>query len=155
MDTLQTFKRLGVRLAIDDFGTGYSNLGYLRRFPIDRIKIDKSFVQDIQDENSNAAIAAAIIAMARCLRLDVTAEGVETKTQLTFLQSMNCNEMQGFFFSQPCPAEHITALLRSRPNLETWVGMELAAFLGRTPDASPHRHYARASASSASTRINP
>ena len=147
MDTLQAFKRLGVRLAIDDFGTGYSNLGYLRQFPIDRIKIDKSFVQDIQDENNNAAIAAAVIAMARCLRLDVTAEGVETKTQLTFLQSVNCNEMQGFFFSQPYPAEHITALLRSRPNLETWVGMEQEAFLGRMPDASPHHCYAGAPAS--------
>ena len=137
MDTLRAFKRLGVRLAIDDFGTGYSNLGYLRRFPIDRIKIDKSFVQDIQDENNNTAIAAAVIAMARCLRLDVIAEGVETETQLTFLQSMNCNEMQGFFFSQPRPAEHVTALLRSCSKLGMWAGLRRDALIGRQTGYQP------------------
>ena len=146
METLQALKQLGVRLAIDDFGTGYSNLGYLRRFPIDRIKIDKSFVQDIQGEPSNTAIAAAIIAMARCLRLDVIAEGVETETQLAFLQSMQCKEMQGFFFSRPRPAEHIAVLLRRPPHLETWARMEQNA-LSKKLDASSYHCHARASAS--------
>jgi diguanylate cyclase (GGDEF)-like protein len=112
LETLHALKRLGVQLAIDDFGTGYSNLSYLRRFPIDRLKIDKSFVQDISGEIDDDAIAAAVIAMARSLRLGVIAEGVETETQLMLLRAMNCDEMQGFLFSRPHPTEHITALLR-------------------------------------------
>lgn len=111
-DILHALKRLGVRLAIDDFGTGYSNLGYLRRFPIDCIKIDKSFVQDITGKNDNETIAAAVIAMARSLRLEVIAEGVETEAQLAFLRAMRCDGMQGFLFSRPYPAERLTHLLR-------------------------------------------
>lgn len=112
LDILKALKRLGIQLSIDDFGTGYSNLGYLRRFPIDRLKIDKAFVQDINHREDRDAIAAAVIAMAHSLRLGVTAEGVETDTQLELLQELNCDEMQGYYFSRPYPPEQITALLR-------------------------------------------
>lgn len=112
IDILLGLKRLGVRLALDDFGTGYSNLGYLRRFPLDCIKIDKSFVQEITGKNDERTIAAAVVAMARGLRLDVIAEGVETETQLAFLRAIHCEKMQGFLFGRPSSAEHITQLLR-------------------------------------------
>lgn len=145
IDTLHALKRLGVRLAIDDFGTGYSNLGYLRRFPIDRLKIDKSFVRDIKGVNDDAAIAAAVIAMARCLRMDVIAEGVETETQLMFLREMNCDEMQGFFFSRPCPAEHITALLCGHLTLGKWAGVEQDDLPGGNHGQIQRHRYSRVS----------
>lgn len=109
---LQALKALGVHLSIDDFGTGYSNLGYLRRFPIDRLKIDKSFAQDINHQQDRNAIAAAIIAMARSLRLGVIAEGVETEAQLELLQELRCEEMQGYYFSRPCAPQELEAILR-------------------------------------------
>ena len=112
LDILHALKRLGVRLAIDNFGTGHANLNYLRRFPIDRLKIAPSFVQDISGENDEQAMAAAVIAMARSLRLGVIAEGVETETQLAFLRAFNCDEVQGLLFGRPLPVEHITTLLR-------------------------------------------
>ncbi len=112
-NTLRALKRLGVRLAIDDFGAGYSSLGHLRRLPIDRIKIAKSFVQDISGEDDDQAMAAAIIAMARSLRLGAIAEGVETEAQLAFLRALNCDEIQGSLFSQPHPAERAAALIRN------------------------------------------
>ena len=112
LDILKELKRLGIELSIDDFGTGYSNLGYLRRFPIDRLKIDKTFVQDIHHTKDPDAIAAAVIAMARSLRLGVIAEGVETDTQLELLQELDCDEMQGYYFSRPCPPEQIISVLR-------------------------------------------
>lgn len=97
-DTLRGLKRLGVRLAIDGFGAGRSNLGHLRRLPIDHIKIDQSFVRDIGGgDDDQTTIAAAIIAMARSLRLSVIAEGVETEAQLASLRALHCNEMQGFY----------------------------------------------------------
>ncbi len=112
-DALRTLKRLGVRLAIDGFGAGHSNLGHLRRLPIDRIKIDQSFMRDIDGEDDDQTIAAAIIAMAHSLRLSVIAEGVETETQLAFLRALNCDEIQGFLLSQPHPADHIATLIRN------------------------------------------
>ncbi|HRY14471.1 MAG: EAL domain-containing protein [Candidatus Competibacteraceae bacterium] len=112
MDSLLALKQLGIRLVVDDFGAGYANFSYLRRFPIDRLKIDKSFLQDIQSCEGEQTLAAAVIAMARSLRLGVIAEGVETATQMAFLQAAHCNEMQGFLFSQPCSPEQIAALLR-------------------------------------------
>lgn len=113
-DTLRGLKRLGVRLAIDGFGAGRSNLGHLRRLPIDHIKIDQSFVRDIGGgDDDQTTIAAAIIAMARSLRLSVIAEGVETEAQLASLRALHCNEMQGFLLSQPHPAEHIATLIRN------------------------------------------
>jgi diguanylate cyclase (GGDEF)-like protein/PAS domain S-box-containing protein len=103
--TLETLKTMGVRLAIDDFGTGYSSLAYLKRFPIDQLKIDQSFVRDITTDPDDAAIASAVIAMARSMKLEVVAEGVETEAQLDFLSSEGCHKVQGYYFSPPIPAE--------------------------------------------------
>jgi diguanylate cyclase (GGDEF)-like protein/PAS domain S-box-containing protein len=93
----------GMRLSVDDFGTGYSSLGYLRRFPLDSIKIDRSFVADLSDEPDDATIVRTVIAMAHALDLEVVAEGVETREQLTFLTAERCDRVQGFYFSQAIP----------------------------------------------------
>ena len=110
MAVLHALKDLGVRIAVDDFGTGYSSLSYLRRFPIDTLKIDQSFVQDI-DGDTGEAIVSAVIAMGMSLKQRVVAEGIETREQLAFLQSHHCAEGQGFYFSQPVVAEKFAALL--------------------------------------------
>ena len=110
---LLQLSQLGCLIAIDDFGTGYSSLSYLRRLPIHRLKIDRSFVDQVQDESHDAAIAASIIAMAHHLQLQVTAEGVETTEQLDFLRRHHCDEAQGYLFSTPRPAEEIEDLLRA------------------------------------------
>jgi diguanylate cyclase (GGDEF)-like protein/PAS domain S-box-containing protein len=103
--TLWGLKRHGVRISMDDFGTGYSSLNYLKRFPIDRIKLDQSFVRDLPTDKDDAAIAMAVIAMGRSLELTVIAEGVETEEQLDFLRSHECDQLQGFLLSRPLPAE--------------------------------------------------
>ena len=108
---LLKFKEMGVALAIDDFGTGYSSLNYLKLFPVDRLKIDKSFVHNIEFGNNDAAIAAATIALAHTLGLQVIAEGVETGAQLGFLKDQECEVVQGFFYSRPLPAGEATAFL--------------------------------------------
>ena len=110
--TMHDLKQLGVHISIDDFGTGYSSLNYLRMFPIQTLKIDKSFVHDISDDPDDAAIAASIIAMAHSLKLNVIAEGVETEQQLDFLRERNCDEMQGYLFSGPVPASDFEKLLK-------------------------------------------
>ncbi|MBT8065632.1 MAG: EAL domain-containing protein [Gammaproteobacteria bacterium] len=102
--TLEYLKSTGITLAMDDFGTGYSSLSYLRRFPIDVLKIDRSFVVDIEQSDHGAAICAAIIAMSRQLGLTVIAEGVENSTQVDFLRAHDCDEIQGFLISKPVPA---------------------------------------------------
>jgi diguanylate cyclase (GGDEF)-like protein len=109
---LNTLKRAGVALSVDDFGTGYSSLSYLKRFPIDTLKIDRSFVKDLHTDLDDAAICAAILAMAQQLGLNVVAEGVETKEQLEFLRLHGCNQIQGFLCSKPLSAEQFAVLLR-------------------------------------------
>ncbi|MGO4886356.1 putative bifunctional diguanylate cyclase/phosphodiesterase [Anaerobacillus sp. MEB173] len=98
---LEQFKNIGVQISIDDFGTGYSSLNYLKKFPIDRLKIDQSFVRDILDESDDCSIVSTIISMAHNLGLAVTAEGVETKQQVNVLRKLSCDEAQGYFFNKP------------------------------------------------------
>ena len=100
-----------MRLSIDDFGTGYSSLSYLKRFPVDIIKIDRSFVRDVPQDADDAAIVSAIIALAHSLRLEVVAEGVETEAQLNFLRGRQCDLMQGYHLSPAVPAEQFAALV--------------------------------------------
>ncbi|MDP3607705.1 MAG: EAL domain-containing protein [Methylophilus sp.] len=116
---LIALKDMGVRLSIDDFGTGFSSLSYLKRLPIDTIKIDKSFVRDIKTDANDAAIITAIIKMSHSLNFKVIAEGVETAEQLAFLKDYDCDEMQGFYFSKPLTAEAFSALLQSEKTLDT------------------------------------
>lgn len=115
LDILYALKKLGVRIAIDDFGTGYSSLSYLTRFPLDTLKIDQSFVQNLNDASHDTenAVISAVIAMGESLKHRVVAEGIETKHQLAFLQSKNCTEGQGYYFSHPVAAEDFTALMTS------------------------------------------
>jgi EAL domain-containing protein (putative c-di-GMP-specific phosphodiesterase class I) len=113
MRLLAALGEMGMRIAIDDFGTGYSSLSYLKQLPVDTIKIDSSFVRDIFTDPSDAAIVAAIIAMARRLKLRVIAEGVETKEQLAALAELQCDEYQGFYFSRPMSADKLTAMFFS------------------------------------------
>jgi diguanylate cyclase (GGDEF)-like protein len=109
-------KNMGLKLAIDDFGTGYSSLGCVRQFPVDRLKIDKTFIRDIAVNGDAAAIAAAIISMSKSLHLKVIAEGVETEAQMSFLQEHQCDEVQGYYFSKPVSAELARAMLQHKPN---------------------------------------
>jgi predicted signal transduction protein with EAL and GGDEF domain len=113
---LQSLRALGVGLALDDFGTGYSSLSYVRRFPIDKIKVDRSFVQDIEHDPGDASIVCAILAMAQALQLQTTAEGVETTGQAEFLRERGCSVLQGYLFGRPVPAaEAERSFLRGIP----------------------------------------
>ena len=112
-DTLERLSLMGFQLAIDDFGTGYSSLSYLKRLPVERLKIDRSFVTDIPDDANDAAIAAAIIAMGHSMNLKVIAEGVETRAQMEFLREHDCDEIQGNLLSMPMNATDIALLIRS------------------------------------------
>jgi diguanylate cyclase (GGDEF)-like protein len=112
VQTLQELRELGIWLALDDFGTGYSSLNYLKRFPVNMLKIDRSFVQDVTSNPDSAAVTDAIIALAKSLQLKITAEGVETQEQMEYLQKRSCQEGQGFYFSKPAPAEKITEVLK-------------------------------------------
>ena len=116
-ETLQRLRDLGVRIAIDDFGTGYSSLGYLQRFPVDLLKVDRSFVAGLGRGGDEDAIVDAMIGLAHALRLPVVAEGVETVSQARRLRELGCEFGQGFHFGQPCPVDQIIPLLRPIPSL--------------------------------------
>jgi EAL domain-containing protein (putative c-di-GMP-specific phosphodiesterase class I) len=108
---LKQLNEMGVQLSIDDFGTGYSSFSYLRRFPLQTLKIDRSFVRDVPDHQDVAAITKAIIAMGQGLKLNVVAEGVETRPQLEYLRELGCDEYQGYLFSAAVPAAEFARLL--------------------------------------------
>ena len=112
IQVLTGLKAMGIHIAIDDFGIGYSSLSHLKQFPIDIIKIDRSFITDIPGDQADEAIADAIIAMGKSLKIVVVAEGVEALEQLQFLRSRGCDEIQGFYFSRPIPARDFGKLLR-------------------------------------------
>jgi EAL domain-containing protein (putative c-di-GMP-specific phosphodiesterase class I) len=109
--TLQKLKHLGVQLAIDDFGTGYSSLSYLKHFPVDTLKIDRTFVECLDQDSANTAIAQAIITLAHTLELHTVAEGVETRAQQQALQALGCEFGQGFFWAQPLPHDAAVVIL--------------------------------------------
>jgi diguanylate cyclase (GGDEF)-like protein/PAS domain S-box-containing protein len=124
LQTMDRLKKLGVALSIDDFGTGYSSLSYLKRFPVDRLKVDASFVRDVAADADDAAIVVAIIGMAHHLGLRVVAEGVETPEQLSFLLDHGCDEIQGYLISRPMPAKDAVDWVRARPRIETERGTD-------------------------------
>ena len=117
--TLQGLSALGVKISIDDFGTGYSSLNYLKNFPIQRLKIDKSFLDEIVSNEKERAIVGAIIIMAHSLNLRVTAEGVEMMEQVALLQACNCDEIQGYIYSRPIPTSECAELLAERRVYDT------------------------------------
>ncbi len=121
--TMHALHALGVRMAIDDFGTGHSSLGYLKTFPIHAVKIDRSFLQDVETGEADRALVAGIIAMSHSLGLRVIAEGVETPEQLDFLRQAKCDELQGFLFSRPVPTKRASRLLHTGMRLSTAVGV--------------------------------
>jgi EAL domain-containing protein (putative c-di-GMP-specific phosphodiesterase class I) len=103
--TLQQIRAMGIDISVDDFGTGYSSLNYLKRFPINKLKIDRSFMRGIAENVEDAAIVAAIINLGHSLHMDIVAEGVEQASQMQVLKAHDCDLLQGFYFSQPIPAE--------------------------------------------------
>jgi diguanylate cyclase (GGDEF)-like protein len=125
---MRALRSNGIKLSLDDFGTGYSSLAYLKRFPFSMVKIDRAFVTDITHSPDDAAIAVAIIAIAHNLRMQVIAEGVETPAQLEFLRARNCDQIQGFFFSTPVPAEEFCTMIVDAKRLD----------LPRSPDFPMH-----------------
>ncbi len=128
LETLRALKDMGLRLAIDDFGTGYSSLAYLRRFPIDCLKIDRAFVRDVSGNPDDGAIVGAILALARSLKLKTVAEGVETEEQAEFLRVRGCDVLQGYLFGRPVPAAEVEALMAHRQDgpFETIGAFELS-----------------------------
>src|SRR5438874_5444214 len=116
ISVLSDLRALGVRLAIDDFGTGYSSLGYLRRFPVDVVKLDRAFVAGLGSDSAADAIAAAVINLGHALGLSVIAEGVETEEQLTVLRALRCDRAQGYLWSAPLAPEAVAEWMAARPS---------------------------------------
>jgi EAL domain-containing protein (putative c-di-GMP-specific phosphodiesterase class I) len=123
---LTELKAMGVKIAIDDFGTGYSSLSTLQQFPLDTIKIDRSFIRDLAARGDDGSLTAAIIAMGKTLSLTVVAQGVETKEQAEFLREHACDEFQGFYFNRPLSARQFTELLQAQASDATQVVAHLA-----------------------------
>jgi diguanylate cyclase len=117
---LRALREIGLRVAVDDFGTGYSSLAYLKRLPIDVLKIDRSFVSGVGDTHEDSAILSAIVKLAHSLGMDVVAEGVETKEQLAALRLLGCQRGQGYFFSRPVPADALETLI-AKLGRDDWV----------------------------------
>jgi EAL domain-containing protein (putative c-di-GMP-specific phosphodiesterase class I) len=109
--TLHTLKDAGVHLSIDDFGTGYSSLNYIKRFPVDALKIDQSFIREMMTSEQDSTLTTSIILMGKGLNLTVVAEGVETRSQLGMLRALGCDQAQGYLFSRPVPAEDAARLI--------------------------------------------
>ena len=105
------FKELGVKLSVDDFGTGYSSLSYLKRFPVDVLKIDRSFVSDLPKDSDSATLVRTIIGMAKSLNLGLVAEGVESEDQVAFLTAEGCNVLQGYYYARPMPVSELNIFL--------------------------------------------
>ncbi|WP_074118146.1 EAL domain-containing protein [Bradyrhizobium sp. AS23.2] len=129
--TLAALKELGVKLAIDDFGTGYSSLAYLKRFPVDKLKVDQSFVRDIPDHAKGMEICAVVVNLGKALGLEVLAEGVETEIQLAHLRRLGCDSVQGYLLGRPMPAEEMAAQLRG--NAASLRRLQLIANAGAAP----------------------
>ena len=109
---LHQLRAIGVRIALDDFGTGYSSLSYLKRFPFDKIKIDRCFVSDIEEVDGSSSIVQAVVNIAAALNMTTTAEGVETEAQRELLRALGCTEMQGYLFSAPKPGAEVKQIVR-------------------------------------------
>jgi EAL domain-containing protein (putative c-di-GMP-specific phosphodiesterase class I) len=114
-ETLAKLHEVGVGLAMDDFGTGYSSLAYLRKFPLDKVKLDRAFLRGVPGDPNNSAISTAVVQLCHSLTKKVVAEGVENTDQLGFLQRLGCDQVQGFLFSKPLPAEAFFEYTRSAP----------------------------------------
>ena len=126
LDILHALNDLGIQIQMDDFGTGYASLSYLHRYPVDTLKIDRSFIQGIQPNGEQGRLARTVITLARELNLEVIAEGVETVDQLAFLESLGCQYAQGYLISQPLPREEVPAFLRTYPTqVASWFATQL------------------------------
>jgi diguanylate cyclase (GGDEF)-like protein len=145
LQTLTALKALGVKIAIDDFGTGYSSLSTLQRFPLDTIKIDRSFIRDITAQDANSNLTTAIIAMGRSLSLTVVAQGVETKEQAELLREHACDELQGFYFNKPLPAQQFAEFLRTQSSSRTPIGLAATPRTLQSSDRSKVSGHGRSS----------
>jgi EAL domain-containing protein (putative c-di-GMP-specific phosphodiesterase class I) len=132
---LEKLSAMGVLVSVDDFGTGYSSMSYLRRFPIDKLKIDRSFINDVASRPEDASIVRAIVSLAHSLKLKVVAEGVESMEQLEFLKTLGCDQYQGFHYSAALPASKFEELVRSQQHAEP-----------KLTDFDPGRTYSKLSA---------